>query len=153
MTQFEEFITTLPDWDGKDRVRELEKLVKIETKIFYADRGYRQDYPLVWLRRIIIRTLQGSTDIFFVGEQGIGKSTLISYLFPYEHEMYPDLKTEARLIANCVSVHEVEFMPNLPVRYSGSLICYIRNIDYSYTDIDIKQLYAQVLAEQKKGIA
>lgn len=150
LTDFEFFIATLPDWDGKDRVSELEKLVKIETKIFYVDKGYCRDYPYVWLRRIIIRTFQGVTDIFFVGKQGIGKSTLISYLFPFEHEIYPDLKTEARLTANCVSVHEVEYMPNLPAKYSGSLICYIGDIDYSYMNIDIKQLYAQVLAEQKK---
>lgn len=150
LTDFEFFIATLPDWDGKDRVSELEKLVKIETKIFYADIGYCREYPCVWVRRIIRRTLHGVTNIFFVGEQGIGKSTLISYLFPFEYEIYPDLKTEARLIANCVSVHEVEYVPNLSVWWSGSLICHIRDIDYSYTDIDIKQLYAQVLAEQKK---
>lgn len=150
LTDFEFFIATLPDWDGKDRVSELEKLVKIGTKIFYADIGYCREYPRVWVRRIIRRIVEGVTDIFFVGEQGIGKSTLISYLFPFEHEIYPDLKTEARLIANCVSVHEVEYMPNLPTEYSGCLICYIGDIDYSYTNIDIKQLYAQVLAKQKK---
>lgn len=150
MTQFEEFITTLPEWDGKDRVSELEKLVKIETKIFYADIGYCREYPRVWVRRIIRRVLHGVTDIFFVGEQGIGKSTLISYLFPVEYEIYPDSKTEARVIGKSVIVHEVEYVPNLSVWYSGSLICYIRDIDYSYTDIDIKQLYAQVLAEQKE---
>ena len=150
MTQFEEFITTLPEWDGKDRVRELEKLVKIETKIFYSDIGYCREYPRVWVRRIIRRILQGTTDIFFVGEQGIGKSTLISYLFPYEYEMYPDLKTEARLTGNGVVIHETEFMPTLSVGYSRSLVCYIRDIDYSYTDIDIKQLYAQVFALEEK---
>lgn len=150
MTQFEEFITTLPEWDGKDRVRELEKLVKIETKIFYSDIGYCREYPRVWVRRIIRRILQGTTDIFFVGEQGIGKSTLISYLFPYEYEMYPDLKTEARLTGNGVVIHEAEFMPTLSVGYSRSLVCYIRDIDYSYTDIDIKQLYAQVFALEEK---
>ena len=32
----------------------------------------------------------------------------------------------------------------------GSLVCYIRDIDYSYTDIDIKQLYAQVFEEAKE---
>lgn len=150
MTQFEEFITTLPEWDGKDRVTELEKLVKIETKIFYADIGYCREYPRVWVRRIIRRILQGTTDIFFVGEQGIGKSILISYLCPFKHEMYPDLKTEARLIGKSVVVHETELMPNLSVWYSGCLVCYIRDIDYSYIDIDIKQLYAQVFAEAKE---
>ena len=149
LTDFEFFIATLPERDGKDRVSELEKLVKIETKIFYSDIGYYREYPRVWVRRIIRRILQGTTDIFFVGEQGIGKSTLISYLSPYGHEMYPDLKTEARLIGNCVIVHETEFMPTLSVGYSGSLVCYIRDIDYSYIDIDIKQLYAQVFAEAK----
>lgn len=149
MTQFEEFISILPEWDGRDRVTELEKLVKIETKIFYTKIGFTQ-YPYAWLRVAIKKILQGVTDIFFVGEQGIGKSTLISYLFPFEYEIYPDLRTEARLIANCVSVHEVEFMPNLPAEYSESLICYIRDIDYSYIDIDIKQLYAQVFAEGKE---
>lgn len=148
LTDFEFFIATLPEWDGKDRVSELGKLVKIETKIFYSDIGYCREYPRVWVRRIIRRILQGTTDIFFVGEQGIGKSTLISYLFPYKHEMYPE--TEARLIGNGVVIHETEFMPTLPVGYSGSLVCYIRDIDYSYTDIDIKQLYAQVFEEAKE---
>ena len=150
LTDFEFFIATLPDWDGKDRVSELEKLVKIETKIFYSDIGYCREYPRVWVRRIIRRILQGTTDIFFVGEQGIGKSTLISYLCPFKHEMYPDLKTEARLTGKGVVVHETELMPNLSVWYSGCLICYIRDIDYSYIDIDIKQLYAQVFAEGKE---
>lgn len=144
------FIATLPEWDGKDRVSELEKLVKIETKIFYSDIGYYREYPRVWVRRIIRRILQGTTNIFFIGEQGIGKSTLISYLFPFKHEMYPAFKAEARLIGNGVVVYETEFMPTLSVGYSGSLVCYIRDIDYSYTDIDIKQLYAQVFEEAKE---
>lgn len=143
-------MATLPEWDGKDRVSELEKLVKIETKIFYSDIGYYREYPRVWVRRIIRRILQGTTNIFFIGEQGIGKSTLISYLFPFKHEMYPAFKAEARLIGNGVVVYETEFMPTLSVGYSGSLVCYIRDIDYSYTDIDIKQLYAQVFEEAKE---
>lgn len=150
MTRFKEFITTLPEWDGKDRVSELEKLVKIETKIFYSDIGYCREYPRVWVRKTIRRILQGTTDIFFVGEQGIGKSTLISYLCPFKHEMYPAFKAEARLIGNGVVVYETEFMPTLSVGYSRSLVCYIRDIDYSYTDIDIKQLYAQVFEEAKE---
>lgn len=150
LTDFEFFIATLPEWDNKDRVSELEKLVKIETKIFYSDIGYCREYPRVWVRRIIRRILQGTTDIFFVGEQGIGKSTLISYLCPFKHEMYPDLKTEARLTGKGVVVHETELMPNLSVWYSGCLVCYIRDIDYSYTNIDIKQLYAQVFEEEKE---
>ena len=144
MTQFEEFITTLPEWDSKDRVTELEKLVKAEIKIFYTKIGFTQ-YPYAWPRILIKKILQGVTDIFFVGEQGVGKSTLISYLFPFKHEMYPAFKAEARLIGNGVVVYETEFMPTLSVGHSESLICYIGDIDYSYTEIDVKQLYAQVL--------
>lgn len=64
--------------------------------------------------------------------------------------MYSAFKTEARLTDNGVLIHETEFMPTLSVGYSGSLVCYIRDIDYSYTDIDIKQLYAQVFEEAKE---
>lgn len=153
LTEFEFFIAYLPDWDGKDRVTELEKLVKAETKILDENKGYRyRDYSDKWVRRVIREIRQGVTDIFFIGEQGCGKSTLIRYLLPFECLPYPEItNAETILTANCVSVHEAEQVPNrLPDDYSGSLICYIRDIDYSYIDIDIKQLYAQVLAEQKK---
>lgn len=152
MTQFEKFTTTLPKWDGKDRVTELEKLVKAETKILDENNGHRyRDYSDKWVRRVIREILRGVTDIFFIGEQGCGKSTLIRYLLPFEYVPYQGMtNAETILTANCISVHEGEWVPNqLPDDYSGSLICHIRDIDYSYTDIDIKQLYAQVFAEAK----
>ena len=156
MTDFEFFIATLPEWDGKDRVTELEKLVKAETKILDENdenKGYRyRDYSDKWVRRVIREILRGVTDIFFIGEQGCGKSTLIRYLLPFEYVPYQGMtNAETILTANCISVHEGEWVPNqLPDDYSGSLICYIRDIDYSYTDIDIKQLYAQVFEEAKE---
>lgn len=38
LTDFEFFIATLPDWDGKDRVTELERLVKMQL-VVYAGGG------------------------------------------------------------------------------------------------------------------
>lgn len=152
MTEFEEFISTLPKWDDKDRVTELEKLVKAETKILNEKHGYRyRDYSNEWVRRVIREILRGITDIFFIGEQGLGKSTLIRYLLPFECVPYQGItNVETILTANCLGVHEAERVPNqLPDDYSGTLICHIKDIDYSYTDIDLKQLYAQVLAEKK----
>lgn len=153
MTQIEEFMATLPEWDGKDRVTELEKLVKAETKILDENNGHRyRDYSDKWVRRVIREILRGVTDIFFIGEQGCGKSTLIRYLLPFEYVPYQGMtNAETILTANCISVHEGEWVPNqLPDDYSGSLICHIRDIDYSYTNIDIKQLYAQVFTLEKK---
>ncbi len=156
MTEFKFFIACLPEWDGKDRVTELEKLVKAETKILDENdenKGYRyRDYSDKWVRRVIREILRGVTDIFFIGEQGIGKSTLIRYLLPFECLPYQSItNAETILSANCISVHEAERFPNqLPDDYSGSLICYLSEIDYSYTNIDIKQLYAQVFALEEK---
>lgn len=152
MTEFEFFIACLPEWDGKDRVTELEKLVKAETKIFIGRKNecYCRDYSDKWVRRVLKEVLRGVTDIFFIGEQGIGKSTLISHLFPFESIMCQNSFSEEKLIANCVSVHEVEELPNLPTEYAGTLFCNIGDIDYSYTDIDIKQLYAQVFEEERR---
>ncbi len=153
MTEFEFFIACLPEWDGKDRVTELEKLVKAETKILNDKIGYRyRDYSDKWVRRVIREILRGVTDIFFIGEQGLGKSTLIRYLLPFEYVPYQEItNVETILTVHCVSVHEAERVPNqLPDDYSGTLICHIKDIDYSYTDIDLKQLYAQVFAEAKE---
>lgn len=153
MTDFEFFIACLPEWDGKDRVTELEKLVKAETKILDENNGHRyRDYSDKWVRRVIREILRGVTDIFFIGEQGCGKSTLIRYLLPFEYVPYQGMtNAETILTANCISVHEGEWVPNqLPDDYSGSLICHIRDIDYFYTNIDIKQLYAQVFEEAKE---
>ena len=151
LTDFEFFIATLPDWDGKDRVKELEELVQADTVVFdKSEGGYYGNYSSKWVRRVISQVFRGGTDIIFSGKQGIGKSNLIRYLFPFEFTVMPNSPTEERLIANHVGIHEVEKLSNVPTEYSGGLICFLGNIDLSYTQIDIEQLYAQVLAEQKK---
>ena len=167
MTDFERFISTLPEWDGKDRVSELEELVKAETIIFDKNKNnptmpdsfeeflrmnedYR-NYSDKWVNRVVYGAVYGAANIIFCGQQGIGKSTLIRWLFPCDRvKIWQETKFDRGLMTNGTSIGESEFLPDLSASYSGSLICYVGKIDYSYTQIDIKQLYAQVLAEQKE---
>lgn len=150
LTDFEFFIATLPDWDGKDRVSELEKLVKAGFAIC-IDRNYV--YISNWVEESIIHTCVRGKDIIINGDQGIGKSTLTRFLFPFEKtEVPPQCKGDIGIttIENGASFIETEDVSMLPASKYGLSILNIESIDYSYTNIDIKQLYAQVLAEQNK---
>ena len=149
LTDLEFFIATLPDWDGKDRVSELEELVKAGLTI-YIDRNV---YISNWVEVSIIHTCVRGKDIIINGDQGIGKSTLTRFLFPFEKtEVPPQCKGDIGIatIENGASFIETEDVSMLPASKYGLPILNIESIDYSYTGIDIEQLYAQVLAEQKK---
>lgn len=150
LTDFEFFIATLPDWDGKDRVAELEKLVKAGLAIC-IDRNYV--YISNWVEVSIIHTCVRNKDIIINGDQGIGKSTLTRFLFPFEKtEVPPQCKGDIGIttIENGASFIETEDVSMLPASKYGLPILNIESIDYSYTNIDIKQLYAQVFAEAKE---
>lgn len=150
LTEFEFFIATLPDWDGKDRESELEELVKAGLAIC-IDRNYV--YISNWVEVSIIHTCVRGKDIIINGDQGIGKSTLTRFLFPFEKtEVPPQCKGDIGIatIENGASFIETEDVSMLPASKYGIPILNIESIDYSYTNIDIKQLYAQVLAKEKE---
>lgn len=150
LTDFEFFIATLPDWDGKDRVSELQRFVKAGFAIC-IDRNYV--YISNWVEGSIIHTCVRGKDIIINGDQGIGKSTLTRFLFPFEKtEVPPQCKGDIGIttIENGASFIETEDVSMLPASKYGLSILNIESIDYSYTNIDIKQLYAQVFTEQKK---
>lgn len=150
LTDFEFFIATLPEWDGKDRVTELEKLVKAGLAIC-IDRNYV--YISNWVKGLIIHTCVRGKDIIINGDQGIGKSTLTRFLFPFEKtEVPPQCKGDIGIttIENGASFIETEDVSMLPTSKYGLSILNIKSIDYSYIQIDIKQLYAQVFAEAKE---
>lgn len=149
MTQFEEFITTLPEWDSKDRIAELTRRIKINLSL------YDMDDETVQRSTVMVNFLKAlfhRIDTVIVGKQGIGKSTFIRWIYPFiDGERLPQDREDVTLyiIANKVLILECnEF---IPLKVSGKvLICEIIDIDYSYIDIDIKQLYAQVFAEAKE---
>ena len=67
LTDFEFFIATLPDWDGKDRVSELEKLVEVKTGIYM-----HKDYHFFvgrWVSLSIIKARDGDSGLIFLGKQ------------------------------------------------------------------------------------
>lgn len=145
MTKFEEFIQTLPEWDGKDRVAEFSKCVEMRLAV-YSGGGAGTSC----ISKLIIEVCKKNTDIVFYGEQGIGKSTLIRWLYPFEQKEItsPFHRTEASQIANGSIIIETTHEPK-SIREKTSY-CFIDRIDYSYTNIDIKQLYAQVYTEAKE---
>ncbi len=149
LTDFEFFIATLPDWDGKDRVSELEKLVEVKTGIYM-----HKDYHFFvgrWVSLSIIKARDGDSGLIFLGKQGIGKSTLIRWLFPFRQEVALCEGGEIAT-ANGTKIIEIETgaVSLSALTVLGLPILSIDHIDYSYTSIDIKQLYAQVLAEAKE---
>lgn len=149
MTQFKEFITTLPEWDGKDRIAELTRRIKINLSLYdMNDETVQRSTVMVNLLKALFHRI----DTVIVGKQGIGKSTFIRWIYPFiDGERLPQDREDVTLyiIANKVLILECnEF---IPLKVSGKvLICEIIDIDYSYIDIDIKQLYAQVFAEAKE---
>lgn len=94
MTDFEFFIATLPDWDGEDRVTELEKLVKMQL-VTYAGGGVGTS-PV---KRLIIEVIRKNTNIMFCGKQGIGKSTFARWLYPFEQEEMMQRGKEVEMVS------------------------------------------------------
>lgn len=145
MTDFTEFIYSLPQWDGKDRVSELQRLVSIKTGIYIF-----KDYHFIlgdWVTMSILKVCDGGEGLIFQGTQGIGKSTLIRWLFPFRQEVSSREGVEIATTASGTKLIETEDVSILPVDTIGLPILYLEYIDYSYTSIDVKQLYAQVLAK------
>lgn len=145
LTDFEFFIATLPDWDGKDRVAELEKLVKMQL-VVYAGGGVGTS-PV---RKLIIEVIRKNTNIMFCGKQGIGKSTFARWLYPFEQEEMKQIWKEVEIVSLPNNSLILETTEEEPLSFGRTSYCHIRDIDYSYTNIDIKQLYAQVLALEEK---
>lgn len=151
MTEFEFFIACLPEWDGRDRVSELETRVK--TKItFYEEKKHETGYIINFARLLKECCSDNRNRIIFLtlaGKQGIGKSTFARWLFPFSYSFTE--KNRSGLGANdVVVIEEEEYSTDTYSPYINDIVCEIFAIDYSYTNIDIKQLYAQVLTEQKK---
>lgn len=142
---FIHFMRYLPKWDGKDRVEEFKKLVPMYL-VVYSGGGCGTSC----ISKLIIEVCKKNTDIVFCGTQGVGKSTLIRWLYPFEQTEIPSPyhRTEARRTPNGSILIETTHEPK-NVRKKTSY-CYLEQIDLSYTQIDIKQLYAQVLAEEKE---
>lgn len=157
MTQFEEFISTVPKWDGTDRVTELKRLANV-TITMYARNKARRDANSV--RTLIEEVCRDNSHRFcyftFYGKQGIGKSFFARWLFPfYEEETpFPFHERWTGMVTNGCLIMESEDRPSrVPSLFADNMLyilCEIEAIDFSYTNIDIKQLYAQVLAEEKE---
>lgn len=145
LTDFEFFIATLPDWDGKDRVTELERLVKMQL-VVYAGGGVGTS-PV---KRLIIEVIRKNTNIMFCGKQGIGKSTFARWLYPFEQEEMIQIWKEVEIVSLPNNSLILETTEEEPLTFERTSYCHLCEIDYSYTNIDIKQLYAQVLAKQKE---
>lgn len=142
---FTQFMNSLPKWDGKDRVLEFENFVSMSL-IVYSGGGCGTSC----ISKLIIEACKKNTDIVFCGIQGIGKSTLLRWLYPFEQTEItsPYHRTEAKEIPNgSILIETTHELKNVRKKTS---YCYFRQIDLSYTQIDIKQLYAQVLAEAKE---
>lgn len=145
LTDFEFFIATLPDWDGKDRVTELERLVKMQL-VVYAGGGVGTS-PV---KRLIIEVIRKNTNIMFCGKQGIGKSTFARWLYPFEQEEMIQRWKDVEIVSLPNNSLIMETTLDEPLYFGRTSYCYLGEIDYTYTGIDIKQLYTQVLAEQKE---
>ena len=145
LTDFEFFIATLPDWDGKDRVSELEKLVKMQL-VAYAGGGVGTS-PV---KRLIIEVIRKNTNIMFCGKQGIGKSTFARWLYPFEQKEMIQRWKDVEMVSLPNNSLILETTEEKPLTFGRTSYCHLKAIDYTYTSIDIKQLYAQILAEQKK---
>lgn len=150
MTQFKEFITALPEWDSIDRVAELTRRIKINLSLYDKDDETLQHSTLIVN---LLKALFHRIDTVIVGKQGIGKSTFIRWIYPFIDEERPPQDREdgtLYIIANKVLILECKELFPLRVEDCDKvLVCEIININYSYTNIDVKQLYAQVFAEEK----
>lgn len=82
-----QWLSALPEWDGRDRVGELASLVKSDWEAW--PRMFR-----VWMRSMVSQwkgsnTLYGATMVLmFTGRQGTGKSTFFKRLMPPELMTY-----------------------------------------------------------------
>ena len=145
MTDFEFFIATLPDWDGKDRVTELERLVKMQLVVYTG--GGVGTSPV---RKLIIEVIRKNTNIMFCGKQGIGKSTFARWLYPFEQEEMKQIWKEVEMVSLPNNSLILETTEEKPLTFERTSYCHLCEIDYSYTSIDIKQLYAQVFYGTKE---
>lgn len=149
MTQFEEFITALPEWDGKNRVAELEARIKA-TITFSSENKEVEHIDIV--RLIKECCCRDNSDrictLTFYGVPGVNKRAFVRWLLPfsrlYKKTQFHNNRTG--LIANDISIFEIKKLPRyVPTRWTNDIYLEIIELDCSYTDIDIKQLYAQIL--------
>lgn len=82
-----DYLYSLPDWDGKDRIRELANRVPCNNPL-WADYFYRWFVSMVthWLGRD--RNHGNSTTLLLIGKQGDGKSTFCRNLLSHELRSY-----------------------------------------------------------------
>ena len=154
LTDFEFFIATLPDWDGKDRVTELQNLVNAAITVYDKGKEVRfTNRVRVLIEECFKDNYNRVCNLMFCGKQGMGKSTFARWLFPFykQETRSPYNEYWTGMVANECLIMESEERPScVSSPYTEDILCELKVIDYSYTGIDIKQLYAQVLAERKK---
>lgn len=82
-----DYLYSLPDWDGKDRIRELANRVPCDNPL-WADYFYRWFVSMVthWLGRD--KNHGNSTTLLLIGKQGDGKSTFCRNLLSHELRTY-----------------------------------------------------------------
>lgn len=149
MTQFEYFRRSLPEWDGKNRVAELESKIKATITFHKTCKALEHINIMRMLKECCGDNSNRVLFLTFSGKQGIGKSIFARWLFPFSYLFaksalpYQDW---TGMIANEVIIVEKEELPkNMFSPYINDIVCEITEIDYSYINIDIKQLYAQIV--------
>lgn len=146
MTQFEEFKQNLPEWDGNDRVAELMRFVIADTELV-TFKHKQLDCTTVWPRFLVKYCIdEGRANIVIQGEQGIGKSTFVRWLCPFIENKEPQM-TFMQIGNSLLFETQSEILPEIKPDNCGTdiFICHIKFLQFKYTQIDLEQLYAQIL--------
>lgn len=142
--EYKEFFKSLPKWDGKDRVSELQQLVKIRAT-HLPPRGKRSneaDWFNFVVRQVVV---SGKADAVIAGNEA---DELIAWLCPFAEVLIEEIVDNllsvnegSVLVAGNKTLHAIASTP----RYKWTIAMEIWKIDNNYKSLDVKQLYAQIL--------
>lgn len=148
-----DFISSLPEWDGRDRISELADSVKTTSPNWKSDFG-------TWLRSMVNQwtkrgNLHGSTTVLMlIGTQGTGKSTFFKRLLPKELSPYYidridfSTKREAeRALTRFALICMDEFD-----QISNSQVAFLKHI-IQKSDVKFRKLYQDEIEQHNRYAA
>ena len=149
-----EWLTSLPKWDGRDRLGEMADRVKTQTP------GWRDNFK-IWMRSMVSQWRSGRDAMYgaqmvlmFVGGQGTRKSTFMRMLLPKElmpfyidRIDFTNKKEALRALSRFLLINIDEYD-----QISKSQTAYLKHL-IQRTDVKERKMYSTMFEQQQRYAA